>query len=676
VAALHISLLGGFEARLGSGETLPLKGRKTQALVAYLALGPDQPRSREELAGLLWGDRGEEQARSSLRQSLSELRKALSNVDGSLLIAGRDTVSLNSDALEVDVSEFERLIDEGTPAALEKASELYRGDLLDGVGVHDSAFEDWLRDERQRLNECACEALSKLLDHQTTQDREIAIATARRLLALDPLREATHRALMRLYAGKGERTLALKQYQACRDLLAAELGISPEAETKKLAEEVRRGGDDGAGRLNAAAELQSARSEALPLPDKPSIAVLPFVNMSGDAEQQYFSDGITEDIITELSRFRDLFVIARHSSFAYRDNAASIEQVGRDLGVHYLLEGSVRKAGKTIRVSAQLVDAMSSHHLWAERYDRELEAIFAVQDEITQTIVATLAGRVEDATRERAKRKNPDSLAAYDYVLRGDEDVWVFTKERTARSRQLYQKAIELDSQYARAYAGVAHSYLSDWGFAWGESPDDDLDRALKYAQKAVALDDSDNRSHFVLAYAHVFQQNFVQARIHRDKAIALNPNDADVIMQMAFLSSYLGRHGEAIEMGEKAIRLNPYHPPWYLNFLGSTYYLAHQYSEAIAALEGARDALPDTAPWLAASYAQAGRLDEAHAEMANFATSVDAEPWWLNVPESTAEVEGDPTGLLRYMVYMYPFKNPADLDHLLDGLRKAEPPE
>ena len=205
MATLHISLFGEFEARLGSGEVLALKGRKTQALVAYLALAPGERRTRDELIALLWGDRGEQQARSSLRQSLSELRKALGDAGDSLLVAERDAVSLDADAIDVDVTEFKRLIDDGTPTALERATELYRSDLLDGIGVHEAAFEDWLRDERQRLNERACEALSRLLDHQAAEDSERAIATARRLLALDPLRETTHRVLMKLYADKGDR---------------------------------------------------------------------------------------------------------------------------------------------------------------------------------------------------------------------------------------------------------------------------------------------------------------------------------------------------------------------------------------------------------------------------------------------------------------------------------------
>ncbi len=397
MAALHISLFGGFEARLGSGEVLPLKGRKTQALVGYLALTPGKRHTRDELVALLWSDRGERQARSSLRQSLSELRKALGDGDDSPLIAGQDAVSLEADAVDVDVAEFEHLIDDGTPTALERAVELYRGDLLDGIGVHDPAFEDWLRDERQRLHECACEALSKLLDHQAPEDTERAIAIARRLLMLDPLREATHRALMRLYASKGERTLALKQYQACHEVLAAELGLSPETETEELAAEIRTGAARTEEAVDPVFDRRASRAEPLPLPDKPSIAVLPFVNISGDPEQEYFSDGVTEDIITELARFRSLFVIAHNSSFTYKGRAAKVQDIGRELGVQYVVEGSVRKAGDRVRITAQLVEAESGNHLWAERYDRDLEDVFAVQDEVVQAIVSILPERLDRA---------------------------------------------------------------------------------------------------------------------------------------------------------------------------------------------------------------------------------------------------------------------------------------
>lgn len=371
------------------------------------------------MVGLFWSERGEEQARSSLRQSLSGLRKALGEADGSLLIAGRDTVSLDAEAVEVDASAFERFIDEGTPAALERAAELYRGNLLDGIGVHDPAFENWLRDQRQRFKARACEALSRLLDLQSAGGTESAIAAARRRLALDPLRETTHRTLMRLYADKGERTQALKQYQARHDALASELGLSPEPETGKLAETIRAGAVEIGGFADAEAELPVREGEPSARPGRPSIAVLPFVNMSDDPEQQYFSDGVTEDITTELSRFGSINVLARHSTFVLRDRSENIREAVAALGADYLLEGSIGRSGNRNRLTAQLVDVGSQKHVWAHRYDRELAEVFAIQDELVHAIVATLVGRLETNSLERALRKPPESLAVYDHYLRG-----------------------------------------------------------------------------------------------------------------------------------------------------------------------------------------------------------------------------------------------------------------
>ena len=419
-----------------------------------------------------------------------------------------------------------------------------------------------------------------------------------------------------------------------------------------------------------------ASQQTLPLPDKPSIAVLPFQNLSDAPKQDYFSGGITEDIITALSRFHDLFVIARNSTLVYSGKAVNVRDVGRELGVQYVLEGSVQKAGNQVRVSAQLIDATTDHHLWADRYDRELKDIFAVQDEITETIVSTIVGRVEEATLERARRKSTDNLASYDYVLRADEKIYYFTREETVRSRQTFFKAMELDPQYARAYSGVAMTYISDWGFLWGESPADDLQQAFEYAQKAVALDDADNRSHAVLAIAYVCRHEYAQARVHQQKSIALNPNDADILAHMGYLLPLLGEHEEAVESGERAIRLNPYYPRWYLSFLDGAYYAAHRYADAIAAFEGIQSSFPDDLAWLAASYAQLGQHDKARALMSDYISSGETKPWWSNVPESEAEVERDPTGFLKYLIYMYPFKDQADLDHHIDGLRKAGLPD
>lgn len=681
MSSLHIKLLGTFEICDGTGKPRPPLRRQAQAVLAVLALRPGAVLSRDRLTTLLWSERGEIQARNSLRHVLSDLRKAFTDLDPLPLITDRKTAHLDSEVVEVDVVTFERLTDEGTPKSLEYAVELYQGEFLEGLGVRDSVFVEWMRDERTRLHERARVALSRLLAHlMAARQTDKAAATAKRLLLHDPTHESGHRALMRIYTDSGDRALGVKQYQICCDILRTELGIEPEAETQRLHAEIRQ----MPGReVPAVPHLTTRKHTAPALPDRPSVAVLPFVNMSGDAEQEYFTDGVTEDIITDLSRFRGLFVIARDSSFTYKGRSVKVQDVGRDLGVQFILEGSVRSAGNGVRVTAQLVDATTGHHVWVERYDHELKDIFAVQDTITQAIVSTLAGRIDDAMRERAKRKNPDSLAAYDYVLRANENTWAYcdgkwfdTKERIARSRQNYLRAIELDPNYARAYQGVADTYHMSWGFLLGESPEDDLNQAMDYARKAVAIDDGDSRAHYTLALTHAFRKEYEQAIRHQKRALDLNPNDADTLIMMCFLLPLLGQHEQAIKLGQRALRLNPYHPTWYLSVISIAYFAARRYEEAIAALEGARTSYPDDPAWLAACYAQVGQMDKARILISDFIQSADPSSWWANVPESAAHIERDPTGLLRYMAYMVPFKNSSDLDHLLGGLRKAGLPE
>ena len=673
MASLRITLLGGFEARLGSGEAIDLHGRKTQALLAYLALPPGEPRSRDKLVALLWSDRGEQQARGSLRQALAELRKALGDADPPPLVAGRDAVHLDAGAVEVDAVELERLVADGAPEALERAAELYQGDLLDGIGVHDPAFEDWLRTERERVHDSAREALSSLLDHQTTAgDTERAIATARRLLSLDPLQEAVHRALMRLYADKGERNLALRQYQACRDVLKVELGIEPDAETERLHEEIRRKYSAvreqpaaPAAREDTTDTTAGAReSEALPLPSKPSIAVLPFVNMSGDPEQAYFSDGITDDIITELSRFRELFVIARNSSFTYKGRTVKVQEVARELGVQYVLEGSVRKAGNRVRVTAQLVDATTGHHLWGERYDRDLNDIFAVQDEVTQMIVSTLAGRLEDAGRARAEHKTTEKLSAYDCVLRGRQCLDRGTKEDILEARRMFGRALELDPGYAAAYAELAWTYFEEYGSSWSESPQEALDRGFDLGQRAVRLDDTDSRAHLALGYGYFCKMQHELAEVQIETAIALNPNDSENLCIKGWFLTLTGRSVEGIACGNEAIRLNPFVPGDCLYNIGVADYLAGRYEQAIATLGKISNPVISVHGCLAACYAQLGRDNEARAAMAEFHRLAKAE---------LAIQPGEDVERWRaYWSRQFAFKDPADLEHLLEGLRKA----
>ncbi len=339
-------------------------------------------------------------------------------------------------------------------------------------------------------------------------------------------------------------------------------------------------------------DIYHASSTPLPLPDKPSIAVLPFTNMSDDRDQEYFSDGITDDLITALSRLSGVFVIARSSTFTYKGKAAKVQDIGRDLGVAFLLEGSVRKSDNKLRITAQLVDTTSGNHLWAERYDRPLEDIFALQDEIVLKIVTTLKLQLILAQRGWVARKHTDNLEAYDYYLRGLEYASSYSKEGNAQARQLWEKAVALDPEYAEAYAWLGRTYQWEWGYRWSADPQT-LKQAFELERKALALDDSLPMAHSKLGQFYALQQKYDQAIAEAEQAIALDPNNAESYFFQASVLNMLGRPGEALGPLAQAMRLNPHYPPMYLSELGKAYYGVGRHAEAITTLKEAKKRSP-----------------------------------------------------------------------------------
>ena len=346
----------------------------------------------------------------------------------------------------------------------------------------------------------------------------------------------------------------------------------------------------------ASAATQARKNETtllLPLPDKPSLVVLPFVNLSSDPEQGYFSDGITEDLTAELSKLAGLFVISRNSAFFYKGKAVKVHDISHELGVQYVLEGSVRKAGERVRITAQLIDATCDHHLWSERYDRPLQDIFALQDEIVQKIVTTLKLQLTLEEHGYIVRKHTDNLEAYDAFLRGQEYYFRLTKEANAQARQMYEKALALDSQYAEAYAWLGHTYWLEWALRWSADPQT-LERALALAHQALALDDSLPFAHSSLSKVYSDKQQYDQAIAEGERAIALDPNNADSYAFQADVLNYAGRPEEALRMMEQAMRLNPRYPPWYLFDLGWAYRSTGRYAESIATLKEASSRNPN----------------------------------------------------------------------------------
>jgi adenylate cyclase len=328
-----------------------------------------------------------------------------------------------------------------------------------------------------------------------------------------------------------------------------------------------------------------AASAALPLPDKPSIVVLPFDNMSGDPQQDYFSNGITDVLTADLSRISSLFIIARNTAFTYKGKATNVHDIGKELGVRYVLEGSVQKASDQVRIVVQLIDTTTGSHIWAERYDRPLTDIFALQDEIVQKIVTTLKLQLTLEEHGFQVHKHTDSVEAYDYYLRGVEYSLRLTKEANAQARQMFEKAVALDPRYAQAYGSLSGTYYVEWVWRWSADPQT-LERAVALAHQALALDDSLPGAHSRLSWVYAQQQQYDQAIAEGDRAIALDPNNADSYAMQAEALNLAGRPEEALKMVEQARRLNPHYPPWYLFELGLAYRLSGRYAEAIATLQ------------------------------------------------------------------------------------------
>jgi adenylate cyclase len=411
----------------------------------------------------------------------------------------------------------------------------------------------------------------------------------------------------------------------------------------------------------AGTETGTAGSPASPpplaLPDKPSIAVLPFDNISGEKDQEYFADGLTEDIIAELSRFQTFFVIARHSAFVYKGKAVAVQDVGRELGVHYVVGGSVRKAGQRLRVVVQLIEAASGNHVWAERYDHDVTDMFDLQDEVTRSIVAAIPGRLESADLNRIKRKRPEHMAVYDYVLRGKMHHHRGTRDDNTEALRLLDKAIEIDPNFAEAYAWKACTLGQALARGFGDNKEELFAQDVAAVETALSLDDNNFECHWIMCEVRMMVARLEEAELHHHKAFALNPNDPRVVAQRSELLTWLGRPLEAVDWARQAMRLDPYHAAGRAHLLGRALYMARSYEDAIEAFKQVRAPSFGHHAEIAACYAQLGSDEKA---------SLHA-----------GKVLGlKPDFSIADHVQGLPFKESRDRDQYRDGLRKAGLPE
>ena len=634
---LTLQLFGGLRANREGGADVASAGRKAQALLAYLALHLNQDCTRDRLATLLWSDRGEKQARQSLRQAVHFLHKALDDDGNAILVSDGDRLTLAPEAVAVDVRDFERLSAANTREALEQARALYAGDFLEGIDVRSEGFEEWLAGERARLRDLAANVLQRLAQtYMDSGEWGAALGTTQKLLALDPLREEGHRILMRLYEGAGCRTLALRQYRTCEETLRRALNTAPAPETVRLHSEIRARnremvGDEGEGKATAGDEPKLKGREpgrpqhadrklagnavgALPettiAPPVPSshrpalwmyaaaavvviaaigagvwsaglisiphttgpsasgpaaphlsIVVLPFVNLSNDPDQEYFADGITNNLTTDVSYIADSFVIASNTAFTYKGKTVDAKQIGRELGVRYVLEGSVQRSANQIRVNAQLIDAETGSYLWAESFDRERGDLFAIEDKITKRITQTVHLQLLNIEGQRAERRST-SADAMDYIMRA-EAVWQrpISKDNYRALAELYERALQLDEHLPRTLTGMADVLSSRVLDGFSDSPEDDLRRADELLSRALAVDPNYYYAHRIKGNILRMRKRYEEAIVEYETDIALNPMEVRGRSHLARVKILIGEPAAAIPLSEQAMRISPRHP-------------------------------------------------------------------------------------------------------------------
>jgi TolB-like protein/DNA-binding SARP family transcriptional activator len=598
---VSLKLLAAFSLHGDHGKSITITSKKNQALLAILALSPNFRATRDRLAGILWGDRGDDQARDSLRQSIAVLRKDLGESAASILESTGDLIGLRSGAITIDVVEFFATTPDENLDSLRRAAMIYQGELLADLSLREAVFEDWLSAERRRMNSAAI----RIFDQLSMLEIGFAqIDVAQRLFGLDPLREASHRRLMMSYANNGEKALALQQYDICKKILHDELNVEPAAETQELrlliAEGEYHSTNTTATSIVSSQSPSTINSHAANV--LPSLAVLPFQNIGGNPEQDYFADGIVEDIITALSRFKSFAVIARNSSFVYKGRNVDVRQVASDLDVRYIMNGSVRRSGAKLRIAAQLIDCQTGSNLWAENFDGEANEIFDFQDSITSAVAMLVEPKIQAAEIQRSKRERPGSMAVYDIYLKMLPKLTSDVDSESEEAFVLLQEALKLEPNNALLLAHAAR--VIDIRFSQGKDPigPDDLKRcaewtyrSLKYAAGdstamvycglaliqtlkdydlgmavlQTAVDNNPNSSMAVIragiGHLHCGSLDSALAYLHR--AIQLAPGDEDACHSMtgiAHVQMILGNFREAIKWATRSLALNSQFDPTY----------------------------------------------------------------------------------------------------------------
>lgn len=646
-------LFGGIEFHAADGRRLTLSTRKARALLAFLIVERGRWHTRARLAGLLWGDRLDIQARNSLNQALYELRKIETAYGVCLVERQTERVRLVDGGVECDLFRFETLL-ASSPLA---AAELAEAPLLERLDLPEADFTAWLDGKRTECREGLAQALFKLAS-TATETIEDRLAAARRLVALDSLDEGARRLLMILLTASGDRVEAIRQYEVCAALLRDELGIEPDAETRAVLTQIRRSANDGAKAFPHDERqdlVDGATADA-----RPVVAVLPFANLSDDSSLAPFADGVADDVLFSLSRLRWFRVLARRATFAVRDVMSDPRAIQRFLGASHIVSGGVRRAGNRLRVMVELTDVRTGQQLWSNRYDKALDDLFDMQDEIVRNVSAGIEPALANSEMVRALGRPPDTLAAYDLRQLGYWHLYRETPADDEQAGRCFEEALVKDPAYASALAGLGNvRYRQAHGnWANGTLFAQGMAECRKTSAQAVVLDPSDPCALRWLGGANSFSGDQESAVDALCRSIELSPSYATAYSGLAFAHDFNGDFSIAAQAADQTIRLRPHDPTLYkcISSKAIACYLTGNYVQADRI---ARSSLRgNTTFWLAnlilaASAGQCGRPDNA-------------------VP-SIERLRNQLRGVqLDIVLQRLPFADPAHIDHLSEGMRRA----
>ncbi len=644
----RLSLLGRFELT-GLEGRIEFRSRKASGLLAFLACATSGQQHRERLCNLLWGSHSERQARQNLRQTLFLIRQLLGA--GSVIGNGH-LLSLQPHLFDCDVHDLDALLGEGTRGALAAAVALHKGPFLSDLEIAEDEWGDWLTTQRQRFEDLTLNAMVRLGELELAAGHpEAAAATAQRAIAENEIREDAHRVLMRALAASGRRPDALRHYDQLSALLKRELDVKPDAATTALACELR-GTPASSITVKCADPMfrTAARQDRGREPDDPSIAVFPFTNVGADADQDNLADGFSGTLVTELSRVRWLRVIGGGA-------ALDQKQAGPELGVRYMVEGSVRRSGMRLRINVQLVDASSGRCRWAERYDRTFDDILTLQDEFSSGVAAAIESHVLMAEGARALSRSEHDLSPWEVVARAKAHYWRLTKADAKIAIASLSGIAEAVPDYAAAQGLLGFCLVNAAHMGW-------IDRAQglapgrEHAIRAIALDACDPWGHTALGYWAMMERRTEESLAALRQAVDLNPNSPTARTHLSRGLAFAGHFNDAIEQGEQAIRLGKFDPDmaFFLGGIAVAQHAAGRFEDAIRwsiEAQRLRPSFQGSRRMLCANLALAGRTDEARTLVA-------------------AIKRDQPELSLEWMTDNVPYQTPSLIDRYLAGMWKA----